>query len=204
MNIVTRQYLRIFKHNLTLYNQCNVLGRALAFKSALSLDKLYPTSNLQLFTPTFVPEDPNAKFSGYIPIEQLNITYCRSSGAGGQHVNCTNSKVDLRFHLKSAKWLSEEIKEKLLNLHITKINKEGYFVIKSELTRSQHLNLADALRKLRTIIWDSIKPPPETSPETKEMKRKQLLAAARKRLHEKRMHSETKQNRRPSITDLLS
>lgn len=60
------------------------------------------------------PEDPKAKFLGYIPIEELDITYCRSGSAGGQHVNRVNTKVDLRFNVQNAKWLSDEVKEKIL------------------------------------------------------------------------------------------
>ncbi|XP_031831579.1 large ribosomal subunit protein mL62 [Nomia melanderi] len=199
MNIVGRQCLRIFQHDVTQQNHFCFLRRALTYKSALSLDKIYPTSNLKLYTPAFVPEDPNAKFSGYIPIEELKITYSCSSGPGGQHVNRTNTKVDLRFQVKNATWLSEEIKEKLLEKYQNRISKDGYFIVKSELTRSQHLNLADALEKLRTMIREVIKPPPEISPETAELKRKRLLAAARKRVHEKRMKSEHKS--RPSAHD---
>lgn len=77
-----------------------------------------------------------------------------------------------------------------------KLSKEGYLIIKSELTRSQQLNLADALRKLRDMIWEATKPPPETSPETLELKRKQHLKAARKRLFEKRKHSMMKEFRK--------
>ncbi|KAG6799612.1 peptidyl-tRNA hydrolase ICT1, mitochondrial [Apis mellifera caucasica] len=190
MNIASKQWIQIFK---IPNNNFSIFGKAFTYKSAYSLDKLYPTHSIKLFTPTFVPEDPNAKFSGYIPIKELNITYSRSSGAGGQHVNCTNSKVDIRFHLQSAKWLSEEIKSKLLEQYKNKLSKEGYLIIKSELTRSQQLNLADALRKLRETIWEATKPPPETSPETLELKRKQELTAARKRLFEKRKHSMIKQ-----------
>ncbi|XP_043263659.1 peptidyl-tRNA hydrolase ICT1, mitochondrial isoform X2 [Colletes gigas] len=177
MNIVSRQCIRIFRNDLTQQNQCFIFGRALAYKSAISLDKLYPTSNLKLYTPTFVPEDPNAKFNGYIPLEQIDITYSRSSGPGGQHVNRTNTKVDLK----------------------SKLTREGYLVIKSELTRSQQLNLADALEKLRTMIRNTTKPPPEVSPETLEMKRKQKLKAARERVFKKRMHSEIKNARNSPV-----
>ncbi|XP_012165454.1 peptidyl-tRNA hydrolase ICT1, mitochondrial [Bombus terrestris] len=194
MNIVSRQWTRIFKTDI-MHNQFCILGRALAYKSAFSLDKLYPTSNLKLFTPTFIPHDPKAKFDGYIPIKELDITYSRSSGAGGQHVNRTNSKVDLRLHIESATWLAEDIRNKLLEQYKNKLSKEGYLIIKSELTRSQQLNLADALRKLREIIWKVAKPPSEIPPETLEMKRKQHLRAARQRLFEKRRRSEIKQSR---------
>ncbi|XP_076645390.1 large ribosomal subunit protein mL62 [Halictus rubicundus] len=200
MNIVGRQCFRIFQGGLTQHH-FSILGRALTYKSAFSLEKIYPTSNLNLYTPAFVPENPNAKFSGYIPIEQLQITYSRSSGAGGQHVNTTNSKVDIRFQVQSAKWLSEEIKEKLIEKYTTKLSKDGHLIIKSELTRSQQLNLADALEKLRTMIREAIKVPAEASPETAEMKRKQFLAAARRRLHEKRKKSETKRNRNSNNVD---
>ncbi|XP_054000693.1 peptidyl-tRNA hydrolase ICT1, mitochondrial [Hylaeus anthracinus] len=199
MNIVGRQCLRIFKSDQTQQGLCNILGRTLAYKSAVSLDKLYPTSNLKLYTPTFVPEDPNVKFDGYIPLQEIDITYSRSSGAGGQHVNRTNTKVDVRFQIQNAKWLSEEIKEKLTNKYKSKLTKEGYLIIKSELTRSQQLNLADALEKLRSMIREVIKPPPEVSQESLEMKRKQRLRAARERLYEKRMHSENKRSRQTSL-----
>ncbi|KAK1118994.1 hypothetical protein K0M31_013765 [Melipona bicolor] len=201
MNIASRQWIRIFTTDIT-HNQFCILGRALAYKSAFSLDKLYPTSNIKLYTPTFVPEDPNAKFSGYIPLKELEITYSRSSGAGGQHVNCTNSKVDVRLHVQSAKWLAEDIRNKLLEQYKNKLSKEGHLIIKSELTRSQHLNLADALEKLRKMIWEAAKTPSEIPPETVEMKRKQHLRAARERLFEKRKRSELKQSRIPPVVDL--
>ncbi|CAL7935986.1 unnamed protein product [Xylocopa violacea] len=198
MNIASRQFIRIFKSDITYQNHFCILGRTLAYKSAYSLDKLYPTSNLKLFTPTFTPEDPNAKFNGYLPLKEIDITYSRSSGAGGQHVNCTNSKVDVRFHLQSATWLEEDVKNKLLEKHKNRLTKEGYLVIKSEVTRSQHLNLAHALQKLREMIWDAVKPLSEIPIETQEFKRKQYLAAARKRLFEKRKRSEIKKSRGPA------
>lgn len=43
----------------------------------------------------------------------LKIGYSRSSGPGGQNVNKVDTKVDLRFHVKSAEWISEPIREKL-------------------------------------------------------------------------------------------
>lgn len=46
-------------------------------------------------------------------MDKIKITHCRSSGPGGQNVNKVNTKVDVRFHLKEATWLDEEIKQKL-------------------------------------------------------------------------------------------
>lgn len=49
-------------------------------------------------------------------MEELEITYSRSSGPGGQNVNVVNTKVDLRFNIKKASWLDQEIKSKLTEM----------------------------------------------------------------------------------------
>lgn len=53
------------------------------------------------------------KFSGFIPLDKVEITYSASSGPGGQNVNRVNTKVDLRFQVSTAAWLAEEIRTKL-------------------------------------------------------------------------------------------
>ncbi|XP_011162927.1 peptidyl-tRNA hydrolase ICT1, mitochondrial [Solenopsis invicta] len=200
MNIVRRQCFKILQSNVESQRLLYTLDRTFSFKSALSLENLYPGSNLKLHTPTFKP-DPKAKFSGYIPIDKIQITYSGSSGPGGQNVNCVNTKVDLRFQVDSATWLSEEIRKKLAEQQRNKINKEGYLIIKSDLTRSQHLNLADALEKLREMIRATLVKSLESSPESEEKKRKNMLRAARERLHEKRSRSEIKQSRRVPLVE---
>ncbi|KYN08641.1 PREDICTED: peptidyl-tRNA hydrolase ICT1, mitochondrial [Cyphomyrmex costatus] len=202
MNLVRKQCLsKIFlQSNINRQNISYSLGRTSSFKSALSLENLYPKSKLKLHTPTFV-SDPKAKFSGYIPLDKVKITYCSSSGPGGQNVNCVNTKVDLRFQIDSAIWLSEEIRTKIAEQYKNKINKDGYLIIKSDLTRSQHLNLADALEKLRVMIRTTLAVSTQPSPESEERKRKNLLKAARERLHEKRLHSQLKKNRQTPVAE---
>lgn len=48
-------------------------------------------------------------------MDELEITYSRSTGPGGQNVNKVNTKVDLRFHVQSASWLTDEIKSKIVD-----------------------------------------------------------------------------------------
>lgn len=43
-----------------------------------------------------------------IPREKLQLKFCRSSGPGGQHVNKTNSKAEIRFKINEADWLNIE------------------------------------------------------------------------------------------------
>ena len=55
-----------------------------------------------------------------------------SSGAGGQHVNKNETKVDIRFHLDSANWLSDEVKAKVKEKMPHELTKDGLLVVKSD------------------------------------------------------------------------
>jgi len=170
-------------------------NRNVGYKSALSLDKLYPQSSLKLSTPAKPSTAQSPDFDGFIPIDQLDITYSRSSGPGGQNVNKVNTKVDVRFHLQSATWLSDKIKSKMLEKFGSKLTKEGHLVFRSDLTRSQQLNLADCLEKLRHHIRESLVEKAEPSPETEERIRKRIEKANRARLEQKRIQSQQRRER---------
>ncbi|EDS28623.1 immature colon carcinoma [Culex quinquefasciatus] len=174
----------------------HVLRRNYSFKSDLSLDKIYPSSNLRLYTPP-PPQSTDSKFSGFIPLDKLEVTYSRSSGPGGQNVNTVSTKVDIRFKLEAADWLPEATRKRLAELQKGRLTKDGYLIIKSELTRSQQMNMADALEKLRTFIREAEKPTTvELSPETAEKLRRRHEKAVRERLAVKRNRSATKADRR--------
>lgn len=129
-------------------------------------------------------------------MNELVITYSRASGPGGQNVNCVNTKVDLRINVMAASFITQEVKDRILNDNKNQINKEGELVIRSDVTRSQQLNLADALEKLRTIIRMAEKPVIlEPSIESLEKLRKRQEKATRMRLHFKRERSNVKSDR---------
>ncbi|XP_062548168.1 large ribosomal subunit protein mL62 [Armigeres subalbatus] len=173
----------------------HALRRNYSFKSDISLDKIYPSSNLRLYTPSS-PSAVGDKFTGFIPLEKLDVTHSRSSGPGGQNVNTVSTKVDIRFHLESASWLSENTRKRLAELQKNRITKDGYLFVRSELTRSQQMNIADALEKLRNFIRAAEKPiEAELSPETQEMLRRRHEKATRERLAVKRSRSQTKTER---------
>ncbi|MEE6528629.1 hypothetical protein FKM82_031203 [Ascaphus truei] len=46
-------------------------------------------------------------------IDRLSISYSRSSGPGGQHVNKVNTKAEVRFNLSSADWIPENVRQKI-------------------------------------------------------------------------------------------
>ncbi|XP_031628202.1 peptidyl-tRNA hydrolase ICT1, mitochondrial isoform X2 [Contarinia nasturtii] len=172
-------------------------ARQFSFKSDLSPETMYPNSKQKLFTPSPPPPRADNKFNGYIPMNAVTVTYSRSSGPGGQNVNKLDTKVDLRFHVKTSEWIPEAVREKLLITHKNQINKEGYFVVKSDLTRYQHMNLADALERVRNIIrqLEEELTPKELSPEKLAKIQRQHEKSARERLFIKRQKSQVKVDR---------
>ncbi|EDW76634.1 uncharacterized protein Dwil_GK14559 [Drosophila willistoni] len=200
MNKITREFIKVLRQN----NSPTLLGRQLSYKSDISLDKIYPNARLQLYTPPPPPPSGSKKFNGFIPINKLEITYSRSSGPGGQHVNTVNTKVDLRFKVAEADWLSQETRDKLLKALHNKITKDGYYFIKSDLTRSQQMNLADALEKLRTLIRaQEVEAAAGPSEETLEKLRRRQEKAVRERLQLKRSRAQVKADRQgPSGVEL--
>uniref|UniRef100_A0A2M3ZC96 Large ribosomal subunit protein mL62 n=1 Tax=Anopheles braziliensis TaxID=58242 RepID=A0A2M3ZC96_9DIPT len=175
-------------------------SHAYSYRSDLALETVYPNSNLRLYTPPPPAAKPDGSFNGYIPMNQLDITYSRSSGPGGQNVNTVSTKVDIRFHLESATWLPEATRKRLAELQKGRITKDGFLVIRSELTRSQQMNTADAMERLRSFIRQAEQPlSAEPSPETEEMLRRRHEKATRERLAIKRNRSNTKAQRQAPL-----
>ncbi|ODM89047.1 Peptidyl-tRNA hydrolase ICT1, mitochondrial [Orchesella cincta] len=140
--------LRLFSRIL----QLQPAVRNCSYKSAISLDKLYPQSSLSITKVPPPPPNEPTKFSGYIPIEKLRISYSRSSGPGGQNVNKVNTKANVKFNVHEASWLPDAIRDNLKLKFKNHISKDGFITLQSDRTRYQHLNTADALQKLREML----------------------------------------------------
>ncbi|KAF0887187.1 ICT1 hydrolase, partial [Crocuta crocuta] len=166
------------------------------FQSIYSLDKLYPESRGS-DTAWRVPVSGESRQKGRSPLcDRLTISYCRSSGPGGQNVNKVNSKAEVRFHLATAEWIAEPVRQKMAITHKNKINKSGELILTSECSRYQFRNLADCLQKIRDMIAEASQPAKEPSKEDAVLHRIRIENMNRERLRKKRINSIIKTGRR--------
>ncbi|MDH5300361.1 MAG: alternative ribosome rescue aminoacyl-tRNA hydrolase ArfB [Gammaproteobacteria bacterium] len=82
---------------------------------------------------------------------ELEWSFIRAQGAGGQHVNKTSSAVQLHFNIVHSS-LPELYKQRLLAFSDQRITKDGVIVIKAQEHRSQLQNKEDALLRLKELI----------------------------------------------------
>ncbi|WP_428503239.1 alternative ribosome rescue aminoacyl-tRNA hydrolase ArfB [Roseateles sp.] len=82
---------------------------------------------------------------------ELDFSFIRASGPGGQNVNKVSSAVHLRFDIERSS-LPPLIKQRLLALSDQRLNNEGVIVIKAQDSRSQEANRADAVARLIDLV----------------------------------------------------
>jgi ribosome-associated protein len=87
-----------------------------------------------------------------IPLREFEFTYSKSGGPGGQHVNTTASKAELRWNVVSSPSISETVKQRFIEQNQRRINDAGIFQIKSDRFRDQGRNTGDCLEKLRELL----------------------------------------------------
>ncbi|KAL9438711.1 hypothetical protein AB3S75_024394 [Citrus x aurantiifolia] len=131
-----------------------------------------------------------------ITLDHVTISFARSGGPGGQNVNKVNTKVDMRFNVQNAYWLSDRVRQRIMQMEKNRINKDGEIVISSTKTRTQKGNIEDALGKLQAIIDAASYVPPPPSEEKKKKMTKLAAIGEQKRLKSKKAVSEKKAFRR--------
>ena len=126
-----------------------------------------------------------------IPRSEIEARASRAGGAGGQHVNTSSTRIELRWNVARSAALDDAQRARLLSKLASRIDGEGVLRVVSSARRSQLQNREAAEARLVELVSEALRQ------EKPRRKTKPSRAAKQQRLDEKRRHSERKRNRRP-------
>jgi len=138
-----------------------------------------------------VPGDLRVRGSVVIPEAELSWRFSRSSGPGGQGVNTTDSRVELRWSPERSAALGEVLRARALERLADRLV-DGDVVVTASEQRSQWQNRLAAERRLVALVIEAIEPPPRPRRATRPTR-----ASRERRLTDKRRRGEVKRLRRP-------
>ena len=125
-----------------------------------------------------------------IPRAELEAKATRAGGPGGQHVNTSSTRIELRWNVRASRVLDDTMRERLLVRLAPRLDGEGAVRIVASEHRSQRQNREAAEARLAEMVRKALVIPKTRRPT------KPSRAAKAKRLDEKRRQSEKKQQRR--------
>ncbi len=117
---------------------------------------------------------------------EIEFSFVRASGPGGQNVNKVSSAVQMRFDVRNSPSLPEAVKERLGKLAGRRLTQDGVLVISAQRFRSQEQNRADALERLVVLIQEAAIAPVYRRPT------RPTLGSKRRRLEGKTRRAEIK------------
>jgi ribosome-associated protein len=125
-----------------------------------------------------------------IPLDELEFRTSRSSGPGGQGVNTTDSRVELRFDVANSPSLGPSERARIMAAAGGRIDAGGRLRIVAQDHRSQLLNRRLALERFTALLADALRP------RGSRRQTRPSAAAKERRLDAKRRQAARKRDRR--------
>ncbi len=124
-----------------------------------------------------------------LPEAELKWRFSRSSGPGGQHVNTSDSQVELRFDLAATEALPPVWKERALERLADRLT-DGVLTVRASEHRSQWRNRETAAVRMASLLAEATAPPPRPRRKTKIPR-----GVNERRLRTKKQRGDTKRGR---------
>jgi ribosome-associated protein len=121
--------------------------------------------------------------------DELQESFIRASGPGGQNVNKLSTAVQLRFDVRRSRSLPNDVALRLMRLAGQRLTKDGVLVITAQRHRTQERNRDDARERLVALIREAAVPPVPRRPT------RPTAASRRKRIEGKKLRSGVKRLR---------
>jgi len=125
-----------------------------------------------------------------LPLSELDFSFTRSGGPGGQHVNRNETKVELRWDITNSATLNDHQRTLIQDRLPQYITKDGILRLVSNETRSQHRNRQAVMQRLQNLVTEALRPRRKRRPT------RPSAGVRARRIEQKRRRSEKKKRRR--------
>jgi ribosome-associated protein len=140
---------------------------------------------------------PGIRINRTVSIDEseLEFSFARSGGPGGQHANTSSTKVELRWNVDQSEALDDRQRDLIHRRLANRINADGVLVLQSSEYRSQTRNREAVIARFAALLGDALTVRASRRPT------KPTQAARQRRLEAKRQRSETKALRKGPLPE---